>query len=49
MPFMRALNVIGGVQLLEVLSSEELDELIEDTLSNRLGFTDVGVPYQMVS
>ncbi|MBK37034.1 MAG: hypothetical protein CME26_16085 [Gemmatimonadetes bacterium] len=41
MPFMKAINDIGGVQLLEVLGPEDLDELIEDTLSNRLKFTDV--------
>lgn len=40
-PFMKELNAIGGVQLLEALNAKELDDLIEDTLNKRLGFTDV--------
>ena len=41
MPLMKELNAIGGVQLLEALNPKQLEKLIEDTLSNRLGFADV--------
>lgn len=39
--FMKEINSIGGVQLLQSLSSSHLNKIMEKIISNRLGFSEI--------